>query len=213
MKILTVDDHPLILEALRQVLPELHDKVQLITATDRDETLRLARAHPDCALILLDLAVPGAQGMDLLVELREDHAALPVVVLSATADPATVLEAIDSGAMGYIPKSYTPKAMLDALRQVLQGQVHLPPGISPDAPPKPGADLGLSPRQFQVLRLLVQGMPNKLICRKLNLAEGTVKVHVSAVLRALNVRTRTQAVIATARLGLRLDGSAPGTAH
>jgi DNA-binding NarL/FixJ family response regulator len=211
MKILTVDDHPLILEALRQVLPELHDQVELITAADRDETLRLARGHPDCTLILLDLAVPGANGMDLLVELRENHAAIPVVVLSATSDAGTVLEAIDNGAMGYIPKSYTPKAMLDALRQVLQGQVHLPPVISPDMPPPPG--LRLSPRQFQVLSLLVQGMPNKLICRRLSLSEGTVKVHVSAVLRALDVRTRTQAVIATARLGLRLDGSPSAAAN
>jgi len=213
MKILAVDDHPLIQAALCQVLRELAQDTELVCAGDRDEALRCADEHPDCALILLDLSLPGASGMSLLAELRERHCHIPVVVLSATFDRATVLAAVELGAMGFIPKTFSSKALLDALRQVLLGEVCLPAGFADYN----GAsamrlhddfaahELGLSPRQMQVLTLIVQGMPNKLICRSLNLAEGTVKVHVSAVLRALNVDNRTQAVIAMSRMGLRLD--------
>src|SRR5256885_6706762 len=185
VKILAVDDHPLVQEALRQVLRELDQNIELIEADHREQALRLAQQHSDCALVLLDLDVPGTSGMNLLDDLRAAHPALPVVVLSATFDRATVLKALDSGAMGFIPKTSSPKVLLEALRQILVGEVYLPQGLTADDPPTASvqaSDLGLSPRQMQVLTLMVQGLPNKLICRELNLAEGTVKVHVSAVL-------------------------------
>ena len=212
MKILAVDDHPLIQEALRQVLRELDRGVELLSASDRDEALRLAAKHRDCHLVLLDLAVPGAEGFGLLCELRAAHPALPIVVLSATFDRETVTSAIDHGAMGFIPKTSSAKALLQALRQVLAGEVYLPTSVIDGAgngsaargPARCPEDIGLSPRQTQVLTLLVQGASNKIICRQLKLAEGTVKVHVSAVLKGLNVENRTQAVIAVSRMGLSL---------
>jgi DNA-binding NarL/FixJ family response regulator len=172
---------------------------------------------------LLDLALPGVHGLDALAVLRERYPELPVVVLSADEGQQTVLQAIERGAMGFIPKSSPREVMLIALRLVMAGGIYLPPtvlqqpvlesgselagGIQPQgAPPRTLADLGLTARQVQVLRLLLQGKSNKLICRELDLAEGTVKIHVSAILKALQVTTRTQAVIAVGRMGLRIDG-------
>ncbi|MGH8714393.1 MAG: response regulator transcription factor, partial [Casimicrobiaceae bacterium] len=114
------------------------------------------------------------------------------------------------GAMGFIPKTANTRVLIDALRLVLSGGVYVPPELPGAAAVRPRAavraeDLGLTVRQSDVLRLLVQGKPNKLICRDLRLSEGTVKVHVSAILRALNVHNRTQVVIELARRGVRLD--------
>lgn len=216
MRILVVDDHPLIREALRQVLRALDGDVELLEARNRDEALTLTRDNADLDLVLLDLAVPGAQGMNVLEELRDGHPALPIVVLSATEASDTVVRAIDAGAMGFIPKSSPSQVLVQALRLVLAGGVYLPREAlrkdampAPQTPQDPGAlrsprDIGLTDRQAQVLALMVQGKPNKIICRELNLAEGTVKIHITAILKALNVSNRTQAVIAVSRLGLRL---------
>ncbi|MBM3344518.1 MAG: response regulator transcription factor [Betaproteobacteria bacterium] len=182
-----------------------------------------AASHPDLNLVLLDLSLPDANGFEVLHQLREAHPGIPVVVLSATDDAATVMRALDDGAMGYIPKTSSNDVLLGALRLVLSGGVYLPAEVlrqsaHPPAPASaaPGAtdtpereitcrDLGLTDRQAQVLALVVQGKPNKLICRTLNLAEGTVKIHISAILRALNVTNRTQAVVAVGKLGLKLS--------
>lgn len=139
---------------------------------------------------------------------------MPVLVLSATHDRATVEHALDLGAMGFIPKTANTRVLLDALRLVLSGGVYVPAesaqanGALRPRPVTRPEQLGLTLRQADVLKLLVQGKPNKLICRDLRLSEGTVKVHVSAILRALNVRNRTQVVIELARRGVRLDPSA-----
>ena len=135
---------------------------------------------------------------------------MPVLVLSATHDRATVEHALDLGAMGFIPKTANTRVLLEALQLVLSGGVYVPTesgpanGFRARAVTRP-EQLGLTLRQADVLKLLVQGKPNKLICRDLQLSEGTVKVHVSAILRALNVRNRTQVVIELARRGVRLD--------
>ena len=105
MKILVVDDHPLILHALTQVLPDLDADLEMLGATNRDETLTMLARHPDCALVLLDLALPGAHGLDLLAELRRDFPRLPIVVLSATHDRATIGGALAAGARGFIAKT------------------------------------------------------------------------------------------------------------
>lgn len=219
MKILVVDDHPLIREALRQVLQGLDRQLDLLEAQSGDEALETARDHPDISLILLDLTLPGPDGFDVLRQLRDGHPGMPVVVLSAADQPDTVLRAIDGGAMGFIPKTSSSQLLLNALRLVLSGAIYLPlevlrkeqeiPPAAPRAPATPvelrdPAEIGLTGRQAQVLALLVQGKPNKLICRDLNLAEGTVKIHVTAILKALGVANRTQAVIAVSKLGLRL---------
>lgn len=225
MKILVVDDHPLILEALRSTLTELDRKVALFDARTVADARLLVAAHEDAELLLLDLGLPGADGFSLLVELREQYPSIPVVVLSASDRPADVMRALDLGAMGYIPKTSSAQVMLSALRLVLSGGVYLPAvAMSAIGQPRPSPhsrhhrsdstgqtprELGLTDRQSQVLALILQGKPNKVICRELDLAEGTVKIHVAAVLRALNVSTRTQAVVEASRLGLQLEELIP----
>jgi len=221
MKILVVDDHPLILEALKQVLRDLDPEIEVLEARDASQALEQAARHPELSLVLLDLTLPEKHGFELLPELRRHTPGLPIVVLSATEDRDTVLRAINDGAMGFIPKTSKTEVLIAALRLVFSGGVYLPPsafsthGAMPaEARPAVPAtrsprDAGLTERQAQVLALLVQGKSNKLICRALDLAEGTVKIHVTAILRALNVANRTEAVVAVSRLGLRLDSIVP----
>lgn len=223
MKVLVVDEHPLILEALHRVLRQLDREVEVHDARTAAEGRKLVAAHPDTDLLLLDPSLPDADGLAVLGDLRNDFPAVPVVVLSASDQRDDVLRAIDLGAMGFIPKTSSNQVMLQALRLVLSGGVYLPPSAlgrhedtaleapaagtaeAPGAARPTARELGLTVRQAQVLALILKGKPNKVICRELGLAEGTVKIHVAAILRALNVNTRTQAVIEASRLGLQLD--------
>jgi DNA-binding NarL/FixJ family response regulator len=215
LKVLVVDDHPLICEALRQVLKALDKEIELLAAGAARAALAAADANERLDLILLDLALPDADGFEVLRELRERHPAFPVVVLSATENAEVVMRALDAGAMGFIPKTSSNEVLLGALRLVLSGGVYLPAEVlrhssAPALVSKPASggvdyrNLALTERQAQVLALLVQGKPNKIICRELDLAEGTVKIHVTAILKALGVNNRTQAVIAVGKLGLKL---------
>lgn len=216
MKILVVDDHPLIQQALAHSLPHLHGPIEVLPAIDRDEAITALARHPDCALVLLDLTLPGAHGMDLLVQMRRAYPRLPIVVLSATHDRGTVGTALAAGAQGYIAKTSTPQELLDAVRTVLAGETSVTTDFAAAAPPiggVAGQALGLTHRQADVLRLLVQGKPNKTICRDLRLSEGTVKVHVSAILRALNVRSRAQAIAELTRRGVVLDQGLSSEPH
>jgi DNA-binding NarL/FixJ family response regulator len=227
VKILVVDDHPLILEALQHVLRQLDRTVEVHDARTADDGRRLVSSHPDAGLLLLDLMLPGADGFGFLREVRAACPELPVVILSGSDSREDILRSIDLGAMGFIPKTSSNQVMLQALRLVLSGGIYLPPvalaprgaAETPSPPrmlePRSGTsarELGLTARQAQVLQLILQGKPNKVICRELGLAEGTVKIHVAAILRALNVSTRTQAVIEASRLGLRPESSAPAAA-
>ena len=218
MKVLVVDDHPLICEALRQVLKALDKEIELLAAGEARGALAAADANERLDLILLDLALPDADGFEVLRELRERHPAFPVVVLSATENAEVVMRALDAGAMGFIPKTSSNEVLLGALRLVLSGGVYLPAEVLRHSPApalvsKPASggvdyrNLALTERQAQVLALLVQGKPNKIICRELDLAEGTVKIHVTAILKALGVSNRTQAVIAVGKLGLKLPAA------
>jgi DNA-binding NarL/FixJ family response regulator len=209
MKILVVDDHPLIVEALAQLLPQLDPAIEVRGAIDSLEAIAVLDNEPDVALVLLDLALPDARGLDFLGDLKLDYPGVPVVVLSATHDQATVMAALGAGAHGFIPKTAGAKVLLDAMRRVLDGGVYLMPDTTPMVEGDgvhilPDA-LGLTARQTDVLKLLVQGKPNKLICRDLKLSEGTVKVHVSAILKALHVHSRTEAIAALARRGISVD--------
>ena len=225
LKILVVDDHPLIVEALHHVLKGLASDVEVLDARSAAEGRAQLESHPDIDLLLLDLGLPGVDGFSLLADIRDAFPTVPVVVLSGTDSREDVLRAIDSGAMGFIPKSSSNQVMVNALRIVLTGTPYIPrealrrpdahdapaypDGVrepAPDQRPSSVRDLGLTDRQAQVLALMLQGKPNKLICRELNLAEGTVKIHVAAILRALNVANRTQAVIEASRLGLETPG-------
>lgn len=225
MKVLVVDDHALIRDALRRVLEELEHEVTVFEAGDCGQAFRVIEAQPDLDLVLLDLNLPGMHGLAALIELRTRYPAVSVVVVSAASDRASVTQALDHGAMGYIPKSSSNEVLASALRLVLSGGIYIPPEILGRAEPQmdsgsversasdaggsprrllPSA-LGLTERQTQVLILLMQGKSNKLICRELDLAESTVKNHVTHVLKTLNVTSRTQAVIAAARMGLVLE--------
>lgn len=218
MRLLLVDDHVLFREGLALLLrPALDDATILEAGTCAEAFAVLAREGP-VDLILMDLQMPGMPGLEGIALVRERHPDVPVVALSSSDDRDTVLSALDAGAMGFIPKSSTSAVLLSALRLILAKGIYLPPstflGLREQAPPpaahragaKEPSDLGLTPRQSDVLYRILQGKPAKVICRELGLSGTTVKVHTSAVLRALNVTTRTQAVIAAGRLGLRFPG-------
>lgn len=209
MKILVVDDHPLIVEGLAQLLPQFDPGIVILAAGDPAEAMDVLDNEPDVALVLLDLALPGARGLDFLGDLKLDYPGVPIVVLSATHDSGTVLAALGAGAHGFIPKSANAETLLLAVRQVLDGGVYLPAAGFPmpagDGVHIAPGELGLTARQTDVLKLMVQGKPNKLICRDLTLSEGTVKVHVSAILKALRVHSRTEAIAVLARRGISVD--------
>jgi len=215
MKILVIDDHVLIREALRGVLRELKGEAAVILeASDSRQAMRHIEQNPDVELVLLDLGLPDRDGLEMLSELGKRYPTTSVVVLSAKQDRDTVMEALDLGALGFIPKSGQREVMLSAFNLIFSGGVYIPPEIlnrrepatAPRASPalsKAGAaDLGLTERQIEVLALMMQGKSNKAISRALDLAEPTVKIHVSAILKALKVANRTEAVITATALGL-----------
>lgn len=212
MKILIADDHELFREGLRHVLGQLEDNVQVVEAGDFSQAFVLAESHPDIEIVLLDLNMPGANWDEGLPRLRNTlPTEVPVVVLSAADDRRSVLQAVEMGAAGFIPKTSSSRVMLSALKLVLSGGVYLPPALIERSNPR-GEGLNpavveqamsiLTPRQREVLGLLGEGKSNKEIARILELAEGTVKLHVTAILKALNVNNRTRAVVAAAQMGL-----------
>jgi DNA-binding NarL/FixJ family response regulator len=225
MKILVVDDHVLIREALRGLFRELKPDSTVLEAPDAARTMQLLADQPDVALILLDLSLPDRDGLTLLAELRERYPGISVVVLSGFPDRTNVVRALEHGALGFIPKSAGREVMTSALNLVFSGGVYIPPEILGSAssdgtepsqsrgsaarPQASPADLGLTGRQVDVLALMMQGKSNKAICRLLELAEPTVKNHVTAILKALGVSNRTEAVLAAAALGWKLAGSQP----
>lgn len=235
MRVMLIDDHPLILSALQRIVQDLDGEVEVVPAQTAQAARGVLAEDEDFDLLLLDLTLPDADGHVFLAELRREHPALPVVVVSASERTADVIRAIDGGAMGFVSKRCTPLALVRALRDVMRGAIVVPEGLEPEpvadlpasmtAPHREGAGqaapahvgalpgtpaaapapatpdrLALTPRQREVLGLLLQGKPNKLIARELSLSVETVKDHVAAVLRALNVATRTQAVLAVGRL-------------
>jgi len=217
VKILIIDDHALIREALRGVLKELKGDATLAEAADWRRASQEIEQSPQLDLVLLDLNLPDRDGFDILAEMRERYPAIPVVVLSAQQDPESVAKALDLGALGFIPKSAPREVMLSALNLVFSGGMYIPPEIlvrpaamRPKPPAGPAgagkrtsaADLGLTARQMEVLALMMEGRSNKAICRALDLAEPTVKNHVTAILKALKAGNRTEAVIAAGALGL-----------
>ncbi len=228
MKILLVDDHPLILSALQSVIEGLRPDVTVITAGSARAARQTLKADPDFDLVLLDLQLGDSDGFDVLDDFRSTYPALPVVVVSASDRQSDVIRAVDAGAMGFVPKRSSNEALHDALQVVMSGGIYVPtmamgserPSPSPEADAAqdalgvvhsharpeeaqaqpPLASLGLTPRQTEVLALLLQGKPNKLIARDLNVSVETVKDHVAAVLRALGVSSRTQAVLAVGQM-------------
>ena len=209
MNVLLIDDHVLFREGLKFLLRSLDAALEVDEAGDCAGALEHA-ARRGYDLVLLDLKMPGVAGLDALAALREAIPAAPLVVLSGEDSAGVVRAAIEGGAMGFIPKSSTPEVLIQALRLVLARGVYLPPAVL-DAAAEPPAGSGseaalrgLTPRQADVLRCVIQGKSNKVIARELDVSEGTVKAHLSSVLRAFGARSRTEAVYAAAKLGLKL---------
>jgi two-component system nitrate/nitrite response regulator NarL len=205
MKLLIVDDHPVLCEGLAALLRQAGPDTAVLLAGDSGQGLSIADAHLDLDAVILDLAMPGIDGMSAILEFGKRRPQLPVIVLSSSEDPRDVRRALASGALGYIPKSASPQTVLAALQLVLSGHVYVPTlllnetGSTPAEPAgdsRPEAGARLTERQIDVLRLLCDGHSNKAIGRMLGLSDKTVKAHVTAIFKTLNVVNRTQAAAA-----------------
>lgn len=208
-RIVIADDHPLFRAALRQTLLDEEPTRKIVEAETLDALERLGDALSDADLLLLDLKMPGAHGFSGLVFLRGQFPTLPIVIVSATEDPAVMHRAIRYGALGYVPKSASPAEIARALAVVLAGDTYLPEAAGSVAAGGGSADddlaervASLTPHQFRVFTMLREGLLNKQIAYELGVSEATIKAHVTAILRKLGVTNRTQAVVAADRLAL-----------
>ena len=206
-RFIIVDDHPLFRGALGQALSAAFTNAEVLEAESLDElTDRLAMAG-EIDLILLDLSMPGVHGVSGLLYLRAQHPEVPVVIVSASDDAATIRQCLDCGASGFIPKSQPVERIREAIRRIIDGEVWLPPDVDlSSVPAGESAELvsrlsTLTPQQVRVLMMLGEGLLNKQIAFKLGVSEATIKAHVSAILQKLGVDSRTQAVIAINRIG------------
>jgi DNA-binding NarL/FixJ family response regulator len=228
MKVLLVDDHPVILSALEAVIRGLGDDVAVISASGARQLRATLKKDADFDLLLLDLELGDADGFELLGELRLGYPSVPVVVVSASDRASDVIRAVDLGAMGFVPKRASNDMLFEALRLVMSGGIYVPPmtlgveaapptdgdtvpdvmrkvgaAVSTEEPPAqmPSLDaLGLTPRQADVLMHLLQDKPNTLIAEEMQVPLETVKADVAAVLSALGVNSRTQAVLAVSQM-------------
>jgi DNA-binding NarL/FixJ family response regulator len=230
MRILLVDDHVLFREGVSMLLQNLMANAVIYEAGSCKEALGQIDAQGGMDLILMDIGLPEVSGMEAIGLIREKYPEIPVVALSSSDDKTTVLQALEKGAMGFVPKTANSQILTSALRLILAHGIYLPPSVflsdrpglggSSDVPSRietslvvaeparsstTTANLGLTDRQSDVLYRILQGKSAKVISRELNLSASTIKTHTSAVLRALNVTTRTQAVIAAGKLGLRFS--------
>jgi DNA-binding NarL/FixJ family response regulator len=217
MKVLVVDDHVLIREALHGVLRELEVEIEILEADDCDRAKVLVEQHHDLELLFLDLCLPDGNGLALLQTIRSINPAVGVIVLSASRDSNSVLGALRLGAVGFVPKSSSRPVILGAIKLILAGGIYVPPDVLQALDSTREADaagvsaeetkaispfeLGLTERQIDVLALMMQGKSNKAICRELNIAEATVKTHGTTIFKVLKATNRTEAVIAASGLG------------
>ena len=209
MKTLIVEDHALFREALRGVAETL-GATEVIEARSFGEGCRSLTAATDIDLMLLDLHLPDRRGPEIVRELRRQHPAVPIVVISADEDPGSMREALDAGAMGYIPKSASRDLIVRALGIVLMGEVFVPRHALDTMPaetiPQPPGGVELTPRQRSIADLLAQGWSNREIARRLDITEATVKAHLTRIFLALGVENRAQAALATKEFLVRSIG-------
>ncbi|HJW26302.1 MAG TPA: response regulator transcription factor [Rhodocyclaceae bacterium] len=213
LKLLVVEDHALVREGLARLLRQLEDDVEVTETADFEAALGVLDNERDFDLVLLDLALPGIDGFAGLNILRQRYPALPVAVVSAFDDLPTVTRVMNNGASGFIPKAFSGDELLGAVREVLTGNIFRPGSLqsakiddAAPVPPQRGSvhpsEVGLTDRQAQVLALMMRGLSNREIAEQLDLSEGTVKIHATAVFKALGVTSRTQALVAASRYGI-----------
>jgi DNA-binding NarL/FixJ family response regulator len=207
-KILIADDHALVRDGLRAQLGALGESLEILEARDWGETLACVEAHTDLDLALIDLNMPGRGGVGGLTAMMASEPALPIIVLSATDDVEVIREALRAGAMGYVSKREPAAVLVGAVRLVLGGGMYVPPSVADIVrrpkrdDPAPSLAAELTPRQLDVLSLIVEGKSNQEIAEALNVALATVKVHLAAIFRALEVTNRTQAAVVAQRRGV-----------
>jgi DNA-binding NarL/FixJ family response regulator len=214
LKLLVVEDHALVRMGLVGLLGQIEKNVNVYEATDFEMALAVLDSEGDFDLLLLDLALPGIDGFAGLDILRRRYPSMPVAVVSAFDDVPTITRVMNLGASGFIPKAYSGEALLAAVNEVLAGNIFRPHGqaaaarmddavpVPPNQPSVQPEEIGLTARQAQVLALMVRGLSNRDIGDQLELTEGTVKIHVTAVFKALGVNSRTQAMIAVTNYGV-----------
>ena len=209
MKVILADDHALFRDGFALLLQQHEPNVQCHIGSSFDDALILLQTHPDADILLLDLNMPGMHGVPSVHEVQQKFPGVPVIILTAEESRSQMEALLATGAAGYIPKSSSALVMVSAIRLVMAGGIYVPPqllGGGLSVPPRGAAGLDsaahLTERQLQVLRLLAAGKSNKIICRELNLGEGTIKVHLSAIYRALSVTNRTEAAMEAQRRGL-----------
>lgn len=213
LKLLVVEDHALVREGLVRLLGQIERGATVMESADFESALTVLDNEGEFDLVLLDLALPGIDGFAGLDILRRRYPSMPVAVVSAFDDTPTITRVLNLGASGFIPKAFSGEALLSAVREVLAGNIFRPSGQQSarldDATPVPPSkvsvkpdEIGITDRQAQVLALMVRGLSNRDIADQLDLSEGTVKIHATAVFKALGVNSRTQALVAVARYGI-----------
>ena len=205
-RIVIIDDHPLFRDALKAALAPAFDDLDIREASSLEEGAKQLAQDPDCDLVLLDLRMPGVQGLSGLAYLRARFPAIPVAIVSGQEEPAMMRRALALGASGYVPKSTTADRMRDAVTAIIAGEIWSPVEARVPTEAERGIDelsrrlATLTPQQLRVLMMLREGLLNKQIAFELDVSEATIKAHVSAILLKLNVDSRTQAVIAANRI-------------
>jgi DNA-binding NarL/FixJ family response regulator len=205
-RLVIADDHPLFRGALREAVTGLFDSGDIAEAGSFDDISKLLDRNHDVDLVLLDLAMPGVRGFSGLMYMRAQYPGVPVVVVSGNDDPVVIRRCMDFGASGFIPKTLGVEEMRKAIEQVLGGGVWTPPDVDlsarvdDDSAAMLARLASLTPQQVRVLMMLSEGLLNKQIAYELGVSEATVKAHVSAILQKLGVESRTQAVIAAAKI-------------
>jgi len=208
MQVLLIDDHPLFREGLRVLIERMDPKACVVETESCEEAIALAeRGGAGFDLILLDLALPGMNGLDGISRFRARFSTTPVVVISGSFDTARVKQALERGAQGFIPKSTPPDVLMSALRLIFSGGIYVPSSVMDEGAAAPqaaraSAVADLTAAQARVLQLLAVGQSNKAIANTLDISDNTVRAHVSAILRALNVNNRTEAVHVAIERGL-----------
>ncbi|NIA27242.1 MAG: response regulator [Desulfobulbaceae bacterium] len=208
-KFIVADDHPLFREALIHAIGNCVEGAEILEADSLNLLQRVVEANLDADLLFLDLSMPGVSGFSALAYIRSNHESLPTVIVSAMDDPAVIRRSIQHGASGFIPKSASIGTIEAGIQAVLQGEVWLPDGINlyderldHDEAGIAAAMSSLTPHQFRVLMMLGEGLLNKQIAYQLGVSEATIKAHVTAILRKMDVTNRTQAVLAVQRLAI-----------